>query len=160
VITGLMSSERTTFDGRFYQLTDAPLEPRPVQRPRIPLLIAAHRPRMLRLAARHADQWDTFPEIPGSATEGVSDSIEERVHRFDAACRQAGRDPRSVRRSTWARADVAGDETAYRAYVRRHRALGFTDFSTVPPAPDGMAAFRRIANEVIPSLRAEMDGRT
>jgi F420-dependent oxidoreductase-like protein len=159
LITGLMSADRTTFEGRYYRLDDAPLEPRPVQRPRIPLLIAAHRPRMLRLAARHADQWDTFPELPGSATEGVAEGIDERVRRFDAACREVGRDPALVRRSTWAGAEVAGDEAAYRAYVRRHRALGFTDFSTVPPAAGQMPAFRRIATEVIPSLRAEMDGR-
>ena len=54
--------------------------------PRIPLLIAAHRPRMIRLAARYADQWDTFPALPGTATDGVTESIEDRVRRFDAAC--------------------------------------------------------------------------
>ena len=34
----------------------------------IPILIAAHRPRMLRLAARFADQWDTFAEMPADVT--------------------------------------------------------------------------------------------
>ncbi|HEX7471931.1 MAG TPA: LLM class flavin-dependent oxidoreductase [Candidatus Limnocylindrales bacterium] len=67
LIRSLMSQERTTFEGRHYRLDDAPFEPRPVQ-PHIPLLIAAHRPRMLRLAARYADQWDTFATLAGSAT--------------------------------------------------------------------------------------------
>ena len=47
VISLLMAQERTTFQGRYYQIDDARLEPRPLQQPRIPILIAAHRPRML-----------------------------------------------------------------------------------------------------------------
>ncbi len=79
VISLLMQQERTTFDGRFYQLDDARLVPPPVQQPRIPILIAAHRPRMLRIAARYADQWDTFGVIPGAATEGVETDLADRI---------------------------------------------------------------------------------
>lgn len=155
MITSLMASERTTFEGRHYRLDNAPLEPKPIQQPRIPLLIAAHRPRMIRLAARYADQWDTFPELPGSATDGVSESIDERVGRFEVACAEAGRDPASIRRSTWAGAEVAASESAYLGFVRHHRDLGFTDFMTVLPRPADLAIVRRIALERIPELRAE-----
>jgi F420-dependent oxidoreductase-like protein len=156
VLTSLMSSERTSFAGRHYRLDDAPLEPKPLQFPRIPLLIAAHRPRMIRLAARYADQWDTFPEIAGTATEGVTESIEGRVERFEAACRDAGRDPALIRRSIWAEADAVADEAAYRDFVRRHARLGFTDFAVVPPRSSDLATLRRIALEVIPELRDEL----
>jgi len=156
VINSLMTTERTTFHGRHYRLDDAPLEPRPLQQPRIPLLIAAHRPRMIRLAARYADQWDTFPAIAGTATDGVTDSIEDRVRRFDAAAIEAGRDPAGIRRSIWAERSVASDEAAYRDFVRRHAKLGFTDFAVVPPAADRMANLERIARDVIPDLRAEL----
>ena len=111
---------------------------------------------MLRIAARHADQWDTFPEIPGTATEGVTDSVEARAVRFEAACIDAGRDPVEVRRSTWAESDVAGDEAKFTAFVRHHLAHGFTDFMTVAPRAADMGAFRRIASETIPALRAEL----
>ena len=158
VITKLMSSERTTFEGRHYHLDDAPLEPKPIQQPRIPLLIAAHRPRMIRLAARYADQWDTFPELPGTATDGVSEGIDARVRRFDAACLDAGRDPASIRRSTWAAAEVASSEDAYLDFVRRHRSLGFTDFMTVLPPAAGLATLGRIARDRIPELRVEFAG--
>ena len=73
VISLLMAQERTTFQGRYYQLDDARLEPRPLQQPRIPILIAAHRPRMLRIAARYADQWDTFGVDPGRRDGGRRD---------------------------------------------------------------------------------------
>lgn len=145
----------THFAGRYYRLDGAQLEPKPVQA-RIPLLIAAHRPRMLRIAARYADQWDTFPEIAGTATEGVAAPVEARVARFDAACREVGRDPADVRRSTWAEADVAGDEAAYLGFVRHHHAHGFTDFLTVAPRPADAGRFQRIAIKWIPELRAEL----
>jgi alkanesulfonate monooxygenase SsuD/methylene tetrahydromethanopterin reductase-like flavin-dependent oxidoreductase (luciferase family) len=149
-----MQQERTTYEGRFYRLDDARLEPRPVQRPRIPILIAAHRPRMLRLAARYADQWDTFAVIPGAATEGVSSEIAERIATLDAACRAIGRDPAEIRRSTWATSEVLRSPDAYLDFVRRYARLGFTDFSTVRPEPSDVGVLRQVATEIVPELRA------
>lgn len=154
MVTMLMAQERTTFSGRHYRLDDARLQPPPVQQPRIPLLIAAHRPRMLRIAARYADQWDTFAAMPGTATDGVEAEIADRLARLDEACLAIGRDPREIRRSTWATSEVLSSPDAYLDFVRRHRALGFTDFTTVRPAPEHEGALRTIAREVIPELRA------
>lgn len=155
VISLLMSQERTTYAGRHYQLDDARLAPGPVQRPRIPILIAAHRPRMLRIAARYADQWDTFAAIPGTATEGVEAELAERIGQLDESCRTIGRDPREIRRSTWATSAALTSVRAYTAFVRRHHALGFTDFTTVLPAPGDEPVLRQVAREVIPALRAD-----
>jgi alkanesulfonate monooxygenase SsuD/methylene tetrahydromethanopterin reductase-like flavin-dependent oxidoreductase (luciferase family) len=154
LISSLMGQERTTFAGRFYRLDDARLQPPPIQRPRIPILIAAHRPRMLRIAARYADQWDTFAAIPGTATEGVEAELAERIAGLDAACREIGRDPHEIRRSTWATNEVLRSVDAYVEFVRRHRRLGFTDFTTVLPAPGDEAVLRSVAEEVIPGMRA------
>lgn len=154
VITRLQAQERTTFEGRFYRLDDARLQPPPVQRPRIPLLIAAHRPRMLRIAARYADQWDSFAAMPGTATDGVEAELAERMAQLDAACVALGRDPGEIRRSTWATREVLESPEAYLDYVRRHAALGFTDFSTVAPGAWQMATLRTIATEMIPGIRA------
>jgi alkanesulfonate monooxygenase SsuD/methylene tetrahydromethanopterin reductase-like flavin-dependent oxidoreductase (luciferase family) len=154
LISQLMGLERTTFAGRFYRLDDARLQPPPIQRPRIPILIAAHRPRMLRIAARYADQWDTFAAIPGTATEGVEAELAERIAQLDRACREIGRDPGEIRRSTWATNDALHSVEAYVDFVRRHRRVGFTDFTTVLPAPGDEAVLRSVAEEVIPALRA------
>jgi F420-dependent oxidoreductase-like protein len=154
VITSLMAQERTTFDGRFYRLDDAWLQPPPIQRPRIPILIAAHRPRMLRIAARYADQWDTFAAIPGTATEGVESDLADRMARLDEACREIGRDPAEIRRSTWATREVLRSSDAYTDFVGRHHALGFTDFTTVLPAPEDAAVLRTVAEEIVPAMRS------
>jgi alkanesulfonate monooxygenase SsuD/methylene tetrahydromethanopterin reductase-like flavin-dependent oxidoreductase (luciferase family) len=156
LIDRLQRQERTTFAGRFYHVADAPLDPRPLQQPRIPLLIAAHRPRMLRLAAQYADQWDTFPRIPGASTDGVALSIAEQASLLDAACTELGRDPDSIRRSTWAESsDVLVSAETFEAFVAAHRELGFTDFTVVLPPPGRRAVLEAVARDVMPRLRAE-----
>ena len=84
----------------------------------------------------------------------MTDELADRVRLVDEACREAGRDPRSLRRSTWAGGDVLRSPEAFRAWVENHRALGFTDFTAGLPGPELLPAVRRIAAEVIPALRA------
>jgi hypothetical protein len=109
---------------------------------------------MLRIAARFADQWDTFAEMPGTATDGVTSDLAERVQALDAACRSVGRDPARIRRSTWAPAAALASEATYRDFVARHVAMGFTDLTTVLPARGDWPTVRHIAETVIPELRA------
>lgn len=153
VITRLMAADTASYAGRYYQLHDAHLEPRPIQRPRIPILVAAHRPRMLRIAARYADQWDTFAELSGTATEGVTTDLAQRMTALDAACATVGRDPAEIRRSTWARADVWRSVPTFVDFVRRGQSTGFTDLTAVMPVAADMAILRRVAAEMLPALR-------
>jgi F420-dependent oxidoreductase-like protein len=157
LIRSLTSQDRTTFQGRYYRLDDAPFSPRPIQS-RIPLLVAAHRPRMLRLAARYADQWDTFATLAGSATDGLETPVADRIRALDEACAEIGRDPAEIRRSTWAGPEVYATPTAFEDFVRTHRALGFTDFSIERPPGGRRDLLERIARETIPALRAEFAG--
>jgi probable F420-dependent oxidoreductase len=57
VIAPLLRGERVSFSGRYHETRDAVLAPPPGRR--IPILVAAFGPRMLRLAARHGDAWNT-----------------------------------------------------------------------------------------------------
>ena len=150
----LMREARSTFRGRYYQLDDVPFEPKPAQRPRIPILIGAHRPRMLRLAARHADMWDTYPTHRNSSTEGVRDEIQERVARLEQYCREIGRDPGEIRRSTWTGAEAFASEDTFERFVGAFRPLGFTDFTASMPGAGPTAALERIATQLIPALRS------
>src|SRR5690349_4372777 len=50
VVRQLLSDARTTFHGRFYEVVDAPCEPKPIQA-RLPILVGAKGPRMLRITA-------------------------------------------------------------------------------------------------------------
>ncbi len=65
VIVSLLENELTTHKGRFFELTEARCEPKPIQK-RIPIVIGGKgKVRTLRTTARFADQWDmTFPDSP------------------------------------------------------------------------------------------------
>ncbi len=79
------------FDGRYYKITDAIANPKPIQKPHPPIWIGAQGESTLRLTARHADVWN----ISGGDPEFVG----EVIKKFDAACAEVGRDPGEVRRS-------------------------------------------------------------
>jgi probable F420-dependent oxidoreductase len=87
----LWAEPRATFKGRFYALKDAIAEPKPVQRPHPPIWIGSKGERMLRLTARHADAWH-------SNASGFDETV-ALSKALDAACRNAGREPASIRRS-------------------------------------------------------------
>ena len=87
----------------------------------------------------------------------MTTTVTERVAAFDEACVAAGREPSAIRRSTWAEGPDVQTEAGFEAFVRAHRALGFTDFAIVPADDMPPEVLRRIARERILALRAEFD---
>jgi F420-dependent oxidoreductase-like protein len=87
----LWTQHRTTVNGRYYQLTDALCEPKPVQNP-LPLWVGGMGEQLtLRVVAESADGWNTFL-MP----------VERYRHKLDVLaeyCRAVGRDPRDIRKS-------------------------------------------------------------
>jgi probable F420-dependent oxidoreductase len=55
VLKGLFSDQPFSFDGEHYQITDLDGSPKPVQRPRPPIIVGGGAKRVLSLAAREAD---------------------------------------------------------------------------------------------------------
>lgn len=89
IIGPLVREGALTFAGTYHRLDDCVILPRG-PRPRIPILVAAKGPRMLRLAAEHADAWNT-------AWFGMPDDrLERRLGDMRAACADAGRDPATL----------------------------------------------------------------
>lgn len=89
IICSLLREDRTTFDGRWYTIVDAPCEPKPIQ-PRLPLLIGGSgERRMLAVVARWADEWHTW---------ATSDEYLRKREALDRHCAAAGRDPSTIRR--------------------------------------------------------------
>lgn len=141
----LQRCERTTYEGRYYQLLDAPFEPKPVHG-RLPLLIGASGPLMLRLTARWADNWNArgTPEEAGKANR-----------QLDAYCAEIGRDPASIVRSVSPSLNFLASVDAFVRCVEDYRREGFTDFRIPwPRKPEEEPVLEQVAREVIPALRS------
>lgn len=93
VIRRLWTEQSVTHAGRFFVVNDALCEPKPLQRPHPPIVIGGSGPKMLRVIARHADEWN-MPVTGEDPDEWAGVSA-----RLDAACAEVGRDPQLVRRS-------------------------------------------------------------
>jgi len=90
-VRGLLTQDRTTFDGEFFHLDDAQCEPKP-QQARLPIWIGGGGEKVtLRIAAEHADGWNV-PFIPPEVWA-------HKAGVLDAHCEKAGRDPASITKS-------------------------------------------------------------
>jgi len=108
VIKALFTEPRANFKGKHYQLTDAPLEPKPLQNP-LPLLIGGGGEKVtLRIAAKYADEWNYW---------GDPATIRHKMAVLDRHCEELGRDPRSIRRSAQSLLYLS-DDPAFLAKVR------------------------------------------
>ncbi len=145
-----LRNDTTTFEGAFYSLKEAQNRPAPVQQPRIPFMLGAHKRRMIGLAARYADTWNT---------RGTPEEVRERNEMLDEACAKEGRDPAEIKRSLlyviahmpeeqpWASIDAFTD------YVGRFSEAGIREFIFQPPEPEHYPIVEQIAHEIIPGLR-------
>ena len=109
ILHGLLSDDRTTVEGRFYEVRDAVAEPKPVQ-DTLPLLIGGKGDRMLGIVARHADEWNMWSDPPLFA---------ERSKVLDQRCEKIDRDPSTIKRSTQAVFSVTDDPERARTFVER-----------------------------------------
>ena len=159
VVRSLLHEPRTDFHGQHYDITDAPLEPKSVGD--LPLLVGTGSPRMSRITARWADEWNTW---------GDPDEVGRRTDQFLAACDAVGRDPGTVRRSAQAMVFVgeatdefvpgrslAGSDEQLIDALNRYVALGVDEFAipdfTMGDSPEARAhAFAHLHANVIPHV--------
>jgi F420-dependent oxidoreductase-like protein len=91
VLKALWTQDRANYKGRYYQLTDAPASPKPIQKPYPELLIGGGGEKVtLKIAARHADHWNTWG---GPRILAAKNAI------LNGHCATVGRDPKKILRS-------------------------------------------------------------
>jgi len=103
IIHTLLRTGRIDHEGRFHTLRDCELRPRGPRPEGPPIMVGAVGPRMLRILATYADEWN----IPWRQT--VEDLIADSP-RGDEACRKVGRDPATLRRSACLQVDLPGSD--------------------------------------------------
>lgn len=176
VIKRLWTEKQVTFEGRYYQLKDAYCEPKPLQQPRPPIMIGGSGEKlMLRVIAKHADQWNTFGspevfrhkievlkehclavsrnfdeiEVSWAGAALVTDSSEEKdelLQRFAAAF--------GITPEQYAPGALVGTASEVRDRIAKLIDAGVTHFIPIANTPFNHASIRRFAEEVIPAFRS------
>jgi alkanesulfonate monooxygenase SsuD/methylene tetrahydromethanopterin reductase-like flavin-dependent oxidoreductase (luciferase family) len=107
----------------------------------VPLTIGGRGPTILRLAARHADRWNTFAGFGIGAEEAVRRGREDNA-RLDELCAETGR---TVLRSALIGYPFVGEtpwrsDDAFADFVGRWQAAGFEELVVYYPPGTGMPA--------------------
>ncbi len=173
IVRSLLDEPRTTFKGTHYEITDAPAEPKPIQK-RLPILIGGGgEKRTLRITARWADMWHGF---------GNPEEFGHKVEVLHAHCADVGRDPGAIMAIAGgsvivtadasrvaarmkAIADVnhmssptsmsfSGNPDQVAAYIAAYHKAGARGYIVSIASPHDGEAIRTFATEVIPRVRS------
>lgn len=161
ILSGLLRDGHIDFQGQFYEARDCELRPRGPRPGRPPIVVGASTagPRMLELAARYADGWNTWFSSTGNTVAGLLPLLAK----VDAACEAAGRDPTTLERSAAAVVEVAppgpsvrsrprltGGSAAIADGLRAHAEAGLSHVQVwlEPNTPAGIEAFAPVLEEL------------
>ena len=137
IITSMLRTGRADHAGSLESAHGARLEPRGPRPAGLPVMVGATGPRMLRLTAELADEWNAGLRSP--------EDLGPMIARVDAACEAAGRDPRTLTRSaeTLVETGEGFDPAAVAAHLRRYADLGIAHVQVQlrPNSPAGVRAF-------------------
>lgn len=163
ILNPLLKGRTVDFDGVHYQAKNCVITP-PGPRPDgIPLLIGAKGPRMLRLVARYAEQWNT-------AWLGQPQELAERLAWIHAACTDEGRDPATLDVTVGVQVNfpdlgdtfnmtenpLTGSAAELAAAFHAYKEAGAAHI-IIFPLPNGVAPIARLAEAV--QLYKSMDSR-
>lgn len=125
VIKAIWTEEPATFRGRYYNLDEAPQMPKPVQQPYPPIIVGGRGDRTLRVAAKHADDYNQIAPL---------EEAKVNLARMQAVCGEAGRDFSAMRRSVQIQIKLSDDASAIEETVARGAALATqqTDYYASP----------------------------
>ena len=156
----LLTQDHVSHRGTYFSAVDARTLPGPVQRPRIPFVMAANGPRSLRLAVEYGAGWVTT----GPKVETMDQwwaALAELSARLEETLGQAGRD--SLGFDRYLSLDSSpqfglSSVGVFEEMVGRAGELGFTDVITHWPRPDGpyagdVSVLEQVASQVLSQFR-------
>ena len=116
IFQGLFNNDYFDFDGEFYRLNHAPLEPKPKQE-KLPLMIGGGGEKVtLKIAAKYADEWNVWGDV---------ETLKQKGAILDQHCETVGRDPSEIERCAVALLFLSDNEE----YLKRVR--GATEMASI-----------------------------
>jgi F420-dependent oxidoreductase-like protein len=117
VILAMWTQEEATFEGEYYQIRGAINQPKGVQQPHIPLLIAGDGEQVtLKLVAQYADACNVLGDLA---------TLEHKFSMLKQHCETVGRDYKSIRRTTLTLCVIDETDEQAQALVPEGAKLGF-----------------------------------
>ena len=142
----LWTESLVTFEGRYYQLSEAPCDPKPLQKPFPPFVIGGEGEQTLKVIALYADIWDCSADSP--------ELYHQKSILLENYCAAIGRDPASIEYSRHISVDPS-DLKAALVETRSYIEVGATHIIYHVPVPASQNILRRLAEEVASPLQAE-----
>jgi len=144
----LWTGDSVSFAGRYYTLTEAVQNPKPLQRPHPRIWVGGAGERLtLRVVAEHADVWNVI---------GSVDDVVRKASVLDQHCADVGRDPATIQRSVQPRFD-ATDPVAMVDLLHAYIDAGFTENVVyIPPGDEPVRAAEIAAERVLPEIVREL----
>lgn len=103
IIRSLLDEEFTSFSGKYYEIANAPLSPKPVQS-HLPILVGGGGEKVtLKITAMFADEWNVW---------GSPEVLKQKGRILDQHCDAIDRDPLEIRRSAQALFFLSKDSVA------------------------------------------------
>lgn len=138
IITSMLRTGRADHVGRLESAHGARIAPRGPRPAGLPVMVGAAGPRMLRLTAELADEWNAGMRSPGE--------LHEMLEAVDAACEAVGRDPRTLARSAETLVDTGAgfDPPSVAAHLRLYAELGLSHVQ-VQLRPNSLAGVHALA---------------
>ena len=146
LIRRLWTEPTVTFEGRYYQLSEAPCDPKPLQKPAPPFVIGGEGEQTLKVIARYADIWDCSVDSP--------EIYHQKSRLLENYCRAIGRDPATIEHSRHISVDPSDLKTV-RLETRSFIEVGATYIIYHVPVPATPGLLHRLAEEVASPLRAD-----
>jgi probable F420-dependent oxidoreductase len=164
LMKAMWTQEVPTYHGRYFSVTNAYNHPRPVQKPYPPIMVGGSGPRLLEIAAKHADIALLTPPIyhdkdsvqdPTSAVKFTKTVLKRRIGQLNDLAKAAGRNPASIERASLVFVRMARDKDQADAMVRQSvKQMGFPNEEAARNSP---AALTGTPEEVKRELGSRID---
>ena len=162
VVDKLLRNPVTTFNGKYYNLDEAVVQPDSIQKPRPPIFIGAMGSKMLKIVAEFADAWNVLGDI--TSLEETYEYVEERNNLLNRYFDEIGRDRNSVRRTFGLyEKDAMHNIGSMKIYenpeileelVKMCIEIGISEvFIPYPFKKEEIPKFEQIALEIVPDLK-------
>jgi F420-dependent oxidoreductase-like protein len=145
IIRRLFTEATVDFEGRYYQLKEARLEPKPIQKPYPPFVIGGGGEQLtLRVVARYAQVWNF--------AGGPVETFRHKIAILHQHCQEVGRDPAEIQLSVQVPVNY-DDLPATVQTVQGYVDAGATHLILNLRHPYPAQIVARLADEVVPQVR-------